>query len=307
MRVLVLGATGFIGLPVAQALVRAGHVVHGLTRTAEKARQLQADEVIPIVGDYLEPAKWLTPSLVAKLDVVINVVGVEVRFKDPEADVRVIKLLVELVQQSRPIYAPKLSFIFTTGTILFGQDPTQVVNDTTAIPVEKLPDFVKPFPNFEQQILQNPVLNSIVIRPGLLYGRTGSLTAGLFAQAKEGSMIKHYGAEGGRVGTIHTDDLANLYLLAAEKAQLVGGKIFAGVNDATESVDDILRTLVSISGAKGYEYREPTNDFESALATTRILRPYLGRTLLGWRPVKASLVDHLQIYFDAWKASQDSA
>ncbi|KAI0796229.1 hypothetical protein C8Q75DRAFT_367719 [Abortiporus biennis] len=289
MRVLLLGATGFIGLPVAQALVRAGHIVHGLTHNPAKAKQLQADEVIPIVGDYLNPAEWLTPSLVAKLDVVINVVSIELRIKDPESDSRIIKLLVELAQQSRPTYAPKLSFIYTTGVMLYGQDPREVVNDTTAISPDKLPEFVKAVPNFEQQVLKNPVLNSIIIRPGLVYGRSGSLTANLFSQAKEGNTIKHFGVEGWRAVTVHTDDLANLYLLAAEKAQLVAGNIFANVNDATESMDDILGNLVAISGAKGYEYTKPSNVWESSFASTRILRPYLGRTLLGWRPSRRAL------------------
>ena len=37
-------ATGFIGLPAAQALVRAGHYVYGLTRSQQKAKQLAAEE-----------------------------------------------------------------------------------------------------------------------------------------------------------------------------------------------------------------------------------------------------------------------
>ncbi|KAL4252883.1 NAD(P)-binding domain superfamily protein [Abortiporus biennis] len=253
MRVLLLGATGFIGLPVAQALVRAGHIVHGLTHNPAKAKQLQADEVIPIVGDYLNPAEWLTPSLVAKLDVVINVVSIELRIKDPESDSRIIKLLVELAQQSRPTYAPKLSFIYTTGVMLYGQDPREVVNDTTAISPDKLPEFVKAVPNFEQQVLKNPVLNSITIRPGLVYGRSGSLTANLFSQAKEGNTIKHFGVEGWRA-----------------RAWMISW---------------------------GTLSRSPVRRVMNTLNLLTFGNP------LSQRPVKASLVDHLQIYFDAWKAS----
>ncbi|KAL4252841.1 NAD(P)-dependent Metabolic Enzyme [Abortiporus biennis] len=306
MRVLVIGATGFIGLPATQALVRAGHIVYGLTRTAEKAKQLQAEEVIPIIGEYLEPSKWLTPSLIATLDVVINAVGSEVRFKDPSADPRVFKVLIDVAQQSRPSHAPKLNYIVTSGTLLYGPDHKEIVTDTTSPPIEKLFDLVKPFHEFEQEALHSTVVNTLIIRPGLVYGRSGSLTARLFSQAKEGETIKWFGGPNGRVNAVHTDDLANLYVLATEKAHLVGGNIFAGVNDASESTEDILRNLVSISGAKGFEYVEPSNPFEGALATSITIRPYLGRTLLGWRPVKASIVDHLQIYFDTWKASVET-
>jgi hypothetical protein len=45
MKVLVLGGSGFIGQPAAQALSRAGHSVFVLTRSKEKAKKaLEADE-----------------------------------------------------------------------------------------------------------------------------------------------------------------------------------------------------------------------------------------------------------------------
>lgn len=37
-------ASGFIGFPVAQALVRAGHIVYGLTRSEDKRLKLAAEE-----------------------------------------------------------------------------------------------------------------------------------------------------------------------------------------------------------------------------------------------------------------------
>lgn len=44
--------------------------------------------------------------------------------------------------------------------------------------------------------------------------------------------------------------------------------------------------------------------FETALSTTTIIRPYLARSLLGWRPRKAGLLDHLDVYYQAWQASE---
>lgn len=45
--------------------------------------------------------------------------------------------------------------------------------------------------------------------------------------------------------------------------------------------------------------------FEEALACTTLLRPYLGRALLGWQPRKAGLVDGMDEYYAAYKASHD--
>lgn len=44
--------------------------------------------------------------------------------------------------------------------------------------------------------------------------------------------------------------------------------------------------------------------FEKAMTSTVIIRPYLARALLGWQPRKAGLLDHLDIYYNAWKASE---
>ncbi|KAJ7622161.1 hypothetical protein FB45DRAFT_1006191 [Roridomyces roridus] len=74
-------------------------------------------------------------------------------------------------------------------------------------------------------------------------------------------------------------------------------------NPSTESVDDILQTVVKVSGAKGYEYKSPENAFEEALQSTALVRPYLGSALLGWSARKPSLVDGMGIHYAAWRAT----
>jgi len=44
--------------------------------------------------------------------------------------------------------------------------------------------------------------------------------------------------------------------------------------------------------------------YEVALGTTHLIRPYLARSLLGWRPSKPGLVDGMATYYAAWKALQ---
>ncbi|KIK53305.1 hypothetical protein GYMLUDRAFT_941821 [Collybiopsis luxurians FD-317 M1] len=131
----------------------------------------------------------------------------------------------------------------------------------------------------------------------MLYGRGGSLLASLFQSAADG-LVSWPATPGGRYALIHSDDLAEMYVLTCEKAALMGGVTFNAVNEYSESVDDILSALVKVSGAKGYEYREPAN---FALGATSLICPYLTRTLLGWQPRKPGLVDGLPIYYAAWK------
>jgi nucleoside-diphosphate-sugar epimerase len=160
-------------------------------------------------------------------------------------------------KELRPQGAPKLTYIYTSGTWVHGDNRTDVVNDST--PITSPPEIVAWRPNLEQAVISDKVLNGLVIRAGLLYGRSGSLFAPFFKSASEGN-VWYPGTPGGRFALIHTDDLAKLFLKAVERPDIAGGLIFDAANDQTESADDVLATLVKVSGAtKPYEYRKPAN------------------------------------------------
>lgn len=213
----------------------------------------------------------------------------------------------------RPAGAPKLSYIYTSGTWVHGDSRTEIVSDTT--PLASPQPLVAWRPAVERLVQEDKVLNGIVVRPALLYGKKGSLTEALFASAKAGKAIWP-GTPGGKISLIHCDDLADLYVRLAERAQVLGGQVFDAANGISESTDAILERLVAVSGASGYEFKEPTNRecwedysenivltviaaFEQAIASSAIIRPYLARSLLGWVPKKAGLTDNLEVYYNA--------
>jgi len=295
MKVLIIGATGVVGLPAAQALVRAGHIVYGLARTPEKAKLLAAEEIIPVSGDASDPSKWI--SLVATIDVVIEAIGGTMEIY--QLSMKVLTAVAEAAEKLRPAGSAKVSYIYTSGTWVHGDDRQNVVTDTT--PITKPATLVAWRPAVEQLVATHTVLNGIVARPGLVYGRSGSLLALAFA-APSGK-VTWPGTPGGRFSVVHADDLAEFYRLAAEKSSIIGGKIFDVTNDVTESVDDIFAHVVKLNGASGFEFTTPTNPFEEALALTNLVRPHLARALLGWVPRKAGLVDGLETYYAAWKAT----
>ncbi|CCM04668.1 uncharacterized protein FIBRA_06854 [Fibroporia radiculosa] len=296
MKVLVIGASGFIGLPVAQAFVRAGHEVYGVTRSPAKAKELAVEEIIPIVAETTDPSPWV--PLVATLDLIIDAVGgADVRTLQPA----LFSATVAAAQQHRPAGAPKLAYICTSGTWVHGESRTDIVTDTT--PISRPVAISAWRPPFEQAITASSALDVVVIRPSLVYGRSGSILARLFRSAHQGR-VRWFGTPGGRYSVVHTDDLAALYVLVGEKVSLLAGKIFDAANDATESVDDLLQKLVLVSRAQGYDYVQATNAFDEAITTTTLIRPYLGRALVGWQPRKAGLVDQLEVYYNSWKASE---
>ena len=208
--------------------------------------------VIPIIGEIDNIAGWV--DIVKDLDAVIDCVGgIDIKTLSEKILLAISKAAGEL----RPQGSPKLTYIYTSGTLVHGDDRNEIVTDTT--PIRSPSEMVAWRPAREQQVINDVNLNGIVIRPSLLYGRSGSHLAPFFQFASEGNVC-YPGQPGGRVPVIHTDDLADLYLRAVEKAAICGGLIFDAANDQTESVDDLLATLVKVSGAKKpYEYRNPTN------------------------------------------------
>ena len=212
--------------------------------------------VIPIIGEIDNPAGWV--DIIRDLDAVIECVGGVAdmeRFRtiSEELFVAVSKAAREL----RPQGSPKLTYIYTSGTLVHGDNRNEIVTDTT--PLRTMNQLVAWRPSREQEVIKDVNLNGIVIRPSVLYGRSGSHLAPFFQSASEGN-VWYPGQPGGRLAVVHADDLANLYVRVVEKAAICGGLIFDAANDHTESVDDVLATLVKVSGAqKPYEYRKPSN------------------------------------------------
>ncbi|KIJ60222.1 hypothetical protein HYDPIDRAFT_32478 [Hydnomerulius pinastri MD-312] len=299
MKVLVLGASGFIGFPVAQALSRAGHTVYGLTRSATKAKQLAADEIIPIIGEPSVSDTWI--HLVPTLDVVIEAIGGTADLRN--IAVSLLSIVGTAAQATRPPSAPKITYIYTSGMWVHGSSPNEFICDTTPLNPITL---VAWRPAVEQAILKDEKVNGIVIRPALLYGKSASLLDPVFEAAATGGKVAWYGKPGGRFALIHPDDLADLYVRVVEKAPILGGLAIDAGNENTEPVDDFLQRLLEVSGAKGpYEWITPSNLFEEALSTTQLLRPYLAKSLLGWSQKKPGLTEGLPLYYAAWKALQD--
>ncbi|KAF7796081.1 hypothetical protein EIP86_007252 [Pleurotus ostreatoroseus] len=284
MKVLVMGTTGAIGFPVAQGLVRAGHTVYGMTRSAAKTNQLLAEEITPIIGS----PKDLSPivPLIPTLDVLIDITS------GPDLhtlSVATLATLTSLVQAHRPLQAPKLTYIYTSGIWVHGNSRTEPVSDTT--PLATPASLVAWRPAHEQAVLTSTDLIGVVIRPALVYGRGASLFAPLFKGASDGA-VRWFGGP-------------DLYVLVAERAPLVRGLAFDAANDFTENVDEFLKKLVHVSGAESpHEYIPSDNVFEEAWTTTMLLRPYLARSLFGWRPKKMGLIEGLVTYYNAWKASE---
>lgn len=289
MKVLVLGATGFIGSSVADALVRAGHQVIGQTRNSlQCAKKLESREIEVLQSDPFSDDKWT--SILGSIDAVVDCLG-----GSAPIDKENINIIRKAEQAERHPTASKLVYIWTSGVWLHGDDRWEIVTDGTE--ATRAPGKVSWRPEVENIIVSSKAIDGIVIRPGLVYGRSGSVPGMLFSQAVTDKKIEWPGEPGGRYATVHVDDLGELYRLAVEKHPLVKHLKLEGSNFATESVDLFLSRVAELAGLDSYSYETPVSPFEIALSGTSIVRGTLARSILGWQPVKPSLIDGLQVYY----------
>lgn len=293
MKVLVLGASGYIGSSVAGSLVRAGHQVIGQTRDAGKWGKLfERNELEVLECDPVSDDKWLKD--LQSIDVVVDCLG------GASLSELSIKFIKKAENAERDATAAKLAYVWTSGVWLHGDNRFEFVTDGSE--ATHPPKKVAWRPEVENYLVASKLVDGVVIRPGLVYGRQSNVVGILFSQIAASGKIEWPGIPGGRYATVHVDDLDELYRLAVEKYPLVKGLKIEGSNTTTESVDTLLSHLVALTGVPSYSYKEPKSNFEVALAATSIVRGTFARSILGWHPSKPSLIDGLPIYYKAFLA-----
>ncbi|KAK9465610.1 NAD(P)-binding protein [Lipomyces arxii] len=303
MKVLVLGATGFIGKPVAQEFAGQGYDVYGQTRKDSATAELQKSEIRPIVGNPAQVVKEVGVSM----DVIIDCLGAH----GGSVSTGVFEEVLAAARTRGPAY--KLAFIFTSGTWTHGEPTIRTEFTSERAPLGIAPELVQWRAIFEKRIITSvneevsaggSCLMPIIIRPAMLYGRKMSIFSDMFEQAFSKEEIVWPGKAGvTRYNTIHQDDLARLYVLVAERAPVFNCLCLDASNPMTEGVEDILAALCAAAGEnKTFRLRESENIFELAMGTTAKNRPSLGYALAGWTPRKPGLIDGMPNYYSTWKA-----
>src|SRR5260370_41830232 len=74
MKILVTGATGFIGAAVARRLLQQGHEILALSRSKAGAVKLRAAGLTPVAGDFANPASLAAPT--AQVDAIISTASI---------------------------------------------------------------------------------------------------------------------------------------------------------------------------------------------------------------------------------------
>ena len=220
MRVLIVGC-GYVGLSLGAELVRQGHEVFGLRRSADGEAELKAAGIQPLVGDITKPEDL--ERLPRPFDWVINTVsstkgGVE-EYK--QVYLQGTRNLIDWL-----VKAPPKKFIYTSSTSVYGQTDGSSVKESS--PVEPSSETSGVLVETEKVLLeaaQQKKFPAVILRVAGIYG---SERGHLFQQYLKNEA--RIAGKGERViNMVHRDDLVGIIIAALKNGR--NGETYNVVDD----------------------------------------------------------------------------
>lgn len=288
MKVLLTGATGYVGSAIATALQFAGHSVIGTARSTATAERLQAAGIQPVPGDLTN-----SESLVRAAQTVDGVIhaaatnDVHMATVDQQA---VAAILQALAGTDKP-------FVYTSGVWVMGDTAGKTLAEDA--PLNPSP-IVAWRPAIEAQVLAaaSTGVRAVVIRPALVYGRGGGLVAMLVQSGREHGAVQVVGDGSNHWPLVHVDDLADLYVRALSSAP--AGTVLIGANAEPLSLQTIVLAAAQAAGVDNHlhhlsleEARQGMGLLADALALDQRVSAERAQTLLGWQPSAPSVLEEL--------------
>ncbi|KAG9076694.1 hypothetical protein FRC06_009361 [Ceratobasidium sp. 370] len=323
-RILIIGATGYIGNALALSLIRSGeHTVWGIARTKDKARSLAVQEITPVLCPDPVHDGGVWHDIVRKhhIDVVVDCSMIS-----PDVLITV-DALKKLGQERLDTAAnqgakvQKLGFLHVCGIWVHG-DSKGLVSDTTPVGTASAPTPPMAFSaarvGWEQTILKTQdVLDVVIVRPGLVYGGTSWVFTPVFQPILNAvqsgattAQVPLY--EDATPSLVHVDDTASGLHAAVDKLPLIAGTGVYPVFDLVtshESFKSITDGVARALGLKGkVEYAGPgDNPFFQALTSSTNCDSARARQLLGWAPKRFGMLHKVDVYARAWMANIETA
>jgi nucleoside-diphosphate-sugar epimerase len=286
MRIFLTGASGYIGSAVAERLRAAGHQITGLARSDASAARLRSAGIEAVRGDFSDPS-----SVAAGARSADGVISMATTY-DAAIDGPAVNAIVEaLAGSNKP-------FIYTSGIWSHGDTAGKVVDESSP---PKPAALVAWRQGVEDRVLAaaKQKIRTVVIRPAIVYGRGAGIPAGFIDSARKEGAAQFVGTGENRWPFVHVDDLADLYLLALEKAS--PGTLLLGVSGPAHSVRDVAAAASRGAGAEGRirawpleEARKKLGPYADALVLDQQASGKRAEQLLGWRPHRPDVLEDLE-------------
>ena len=183
-RILIIGATGYVGSALAGELLRSGnHSVYGLARNPNKATQLAAKEIIPVIGSVIDSAAYLSLIKTAGIHIVVDAAGAN------DGSAKILEDLIMAGKERLREGGPRLGFVYTSGMWVHGSsyDPINDLDPVGGVGAKSQPPRMVAWrPQLEHQILEaREVLDVMILRPAQTYGRQSTFWGPFFGAIAE--------------------------------------------------------------------------------------------------------------------------
>ncbi|HST57798.1 MAG TPA: NAD-dependent epimerase/dehydratase family protein [Longimicrobium sp.] len=283
MRVFVTGATGYVGGAVAEALRAAGHEVVGLARSDEAARRLEAAGCTALRGSLADADVLARGAREADATIHAAATGAA---DQAEVDTAAVHALLDALAGSGT------PFIYTSGIWVLGATGDAVADDDAPVNAAAI---VAWRPAVERLVADAAArdVRSVVLRPGVVYGRGGGTPGGFLASGRKKGVVRYVGDGSQRWPLVHVDDLAALYVLA------LAAPTGTVLNAAGPSLParEVAEAAARATGARAEPW--PLDDararlglYADALALDQQVSAERARGL-GWTPSRPSVLDEL--------------
>ena len=249
-RVLVTGATGFIGGAVVRALLSEGHEVTGLVRsnTSTAARELEGAGVRLAVGDMLDPASYR--DLPAVVDAVVHTAQYAVKKG------RVTRAKVDELVRANSVITTALAeackglgkrFVFTSSTFTYGDRGDEWIDESTAFNPSPLGETHAKEVLALRAMHQASGLDLVVVAPGFVLGPGGYFKDALFDQVLK-KRLRVIGSGRNYWSCIELEDLGPAFAAALERAP--SGGEYNVVDDKPVTLRELVDTVTTGMGTK---------------------------------------------------------
>ncbi len=307
MRIFLTGATGKVGGPVLDALVRGGHTVTALVRDNEKARRIAARGGQPVIGNLADPESFRASA--DAQDGYVHAAFDYASGRGPAIEKAALELIIASAKRPRTAgsTAPvRRVVIYTSGVWILGRTPEPAGEDAPVNPIA-----MAAFrPAHEQLVLEAGTdhLRTIVVRPGVVYGGEGGMVGDIFKAATIG-LVRVVGDGNNHWPLVYDRDLADLYARLAVNADASG--IYHANDEGDERVNDVVSAIApyvpvrpDVRHVPIEEARTKMGPYADALALDQLVRSPRARAL-GWTPTLHSVAGNAARLLEEWRASRN--